>query len=154
MSEHESLGLRAVTERFEESTGLMDQLRDRLSALTLAEETQGRAAQALDGSATQLGALVGEIRGVVEGLAAAQASTQAALDVARTTLESTDLQVLRDEISAVHAELRQLRELTSEAQAAATLARADADDARRQHAELAAKVATLPARARRRAGLA
>jgi chromosome segregation ATPase len=154
MSEHESLGLRAVTERFEESTGLTDQLRDRLSALTLAEETQGRAAQALDGGATQLGALVGEIRGVVEGLAAAQASTQAALDVARTTLESTDLQVLRDEISAVHAELRQLRELTSEAQAAATLARADADDARRQHAELAAKVATLPARARRRAGLA
>lgn len=167
MSDTESLDLRSVTDRFNESAHTLDQLRERLRALVLAEDTQGRAARALDSSAERLTALASDVQAVVEQLTAAQTTVRDALDVARSALQDADVNRLTEQIQELRNDIAGLTEVATTAQADAAQARsesaslreelsaaqADAAQSGQRLADLESKLVNVPERARRKAGL-
>lgn len=167
MTDTESLRLRSVTERFAESTEVLDQLRERLQGLVLAEDTQGMAARALDNSAERLTSLAGDVQAVVGELASAQVTVQEALQAARAALQNADVNRLIEQMEGMRSDIAGFNDVASKAQADAaalraevallreelTAAKTEAAEAQRKLADIEAKLAHVPARARRKAGL-
>jgi hypothetical protein len=162
MSESESLTLRSVTDRFNESADVLDRLRERIQSLGLAEETQQEAAETLRLASERLTELVAKVESVVNELDLAQSRVTESLEVARQFLEGTDLERLRSEVgdvsnrvgsldSSVTERLEKLEQAVEKQLRSAT---ADAAAKGERLSELESKVAALPDRTKRKAGLA
>lgn len=95
MSTHDSLTLTAVIDRFTDSERALEQIRQSLQALQLAEDTHGRAASALETVADRTGEFTATVERHLGELHTTHELLRAALTTAREFLESTDLRSLQ-----------------------------------------------------------
>lgn len=192
MADGSTLDLRSVIERFDASNEALDQLRERLQGLALAQETQEQAATALAGTAETITAYGGQAYWAAEALRTASDEIRGAMEAAAQFLAGTDLGAvhqtideMRQSVTGVQATLEQQtaelktaqsaieqvavlvqgqlqaaqRELAAAQADAASLrqqvaaAQQDAHATRAAMADLQSKVATIPERARNKAGL-
>lgn len=178
MSDHDSLSLTAVIERFTDSERALEQVRRNLQALQLAEDIQTKAASALETVASQTGTFVGSVEGYLGELHRTQDLVQSALTTAREFLEGTDVPALQrelarlgDEVASIgqrleasdkasaerwtslEAQLRNADEARSEAEETRREADRFRQEAEAAKAELEALKNAIPDRTRRKMGL-
>ena len=163
-----SLDVEVVVRRFTEAADLLDQIGERLKAVTIHEETAAEAAGAIQGSAGALKGIADQLAPLTDELGTAVRTTIETLEAATRFLASTDLSTLearldgmqdlletriadnRTEITgaleSTKAELRQLAEMEERAREA---------EARVQEAELELTKlkSALPDRLRRKLGI-
>lgn len=104
----DSLELAAVRKRFAESADLLDQLRERIRSLALAEETVNDASTSIDEAAAVLKALTAGLSEISDALRDAVAKTEHAMGAAGDFLAGTDLGQLQATLAdiAAKADLR------------------------------------------------
>ena len=172
MSTSDSLSLTAVIDRFTDSERALEQIRQSLQALQLAEDTHGRAASALETVADRTGEFTATVQRHVDELNATAELLRSALTTAREFLEGTDLRALQEELARVGdsvAGISQRLDTTEQADAQrwttfetrlqqAEELRREAEEARKDaeaaKAELEALKQAIPVRTKRKMGLA
>lgn len=176
------LELRSVVQRFQDSTDALGQLRERLRILAETEDQQTSAAASIQGASDELRGQVTAMHAIVESLISAVNQTKSAMEAAAGLLDGSNIMALRSDVQAVGATTADaLRELRRESGVAATelaelkagqaeslsnlrrvvqlleedLQRSRSELAACTHAgqQLAAKIASIPEKTRRKLGL-
>lgn len=153
--------LPTVVQRFRESTEVLEALRERLRALELAEDVQGRAAEALDTTASSMNRTAAAMGEAASNLSTACQHTEVSMGLARQLLEVSDVASLRHEVAAVlqaqnaaASEAATTRELVERIlQVDLENAQVDAAAAQSSLRALEAKVAAIPQKYRNKFGL-
>lgn len=152
-----SLELRSVVQRFNDSSEVLEQLRERLRLLALADETQSASAKSIGEASEQLREFAGEVEKETSALASAVAETKAAMEIAREFLQGTDLKAIREEVgrltmgqTALQTGNTRVVELLELELAAMRTELGQVTQARQQ---LEANIAAVPDKTRRKLGL-
>lgn len=101
MSPSDSLSLPIVIERFGQAQSALDELRERLRNLALAEEEAADRTQSLQAASLELNALVQQITLMTSALAETLASIQAAVELAHTFLDAMPTKQLLDRLDEI-----------------------------------------------------
>lgn len=156
-----SLELRSVVQRFNDSTEVLGQLRERLRSLAEAEDSQAASAESLDDASEHLRSFTTQIEQSTATLQAAVDETRAAMAVAREFLEGTDLKAVRGDLSqlervvaagngALEVSVARIVELLEREVVGA---KGEASHAVLARQQLEAKIAAIPEKTRRKFGL-
>jgi hypothetical protein len=105
MTDQTSLTVQAVVDRFNSSERTLQELGEKLRALTLAEETAADGAKTIREAASALTQVAGDLRSLASRAAVAQTEVRRAVEAAKGFLEGTD-------VSALHRTLDGLTEST------------------------------------------
>lgn len=133
----------ASVQRFADATGVLEELRDKVAALSDFQEQQSHATDALNGSRTALHTAVEALSPVGELGTELLASLKAVVAAAETAFDQGTVKGIRDDVAALSEEVESLRDSIC----------AERDEARRELAEMRAKVQALPERIRSKHGL-
>ena len=126
------------TRRFEEATVALEELRDKIGALSELKAQQDEAAQALEDSNAALHAFIEALSPVGEIGAEMLSALKSAVAAAETTFDQNTIKAIRDDITSLSEEVGLLRDGIRE----------ERDQARSELESLQAKVRALPARVR------
>ena len=133
----------ASAQRFADATDILEELRDKVAALSDYKVQQSQATEALNGSSAALHTAVEALSPVGEVGAELLASLKAVIAAAETVFDQGTVKAIRDDLTALSEEVELLRDGI----------RAERDEARRELAEVRAKVQVLPDRIRSKHGL-
>ena len=133
----------ASAQRFADATGVLEELRDKVAALSDIQEQQSHATSALNGSRAALHTAVEALSPVGELGAELLSSLKAVVAAAETVFDQGTVKGIRDDVAALSQEVESLRDSIC----------AERDEARRELAEMRAKVQALPERIRSKHGL-
>lgn len=133
----------ASARRFADATGVLEELRNKVIALTDLQEEQSDATNALNGSRAALHTAVEALSPIGKLGTELLASLKAAIAAAEAAIDEETVKAIRDDVAALSGEVELLRDGI----------RAERDEARRELAEMRAKVQALPERLRNKHGL-
>ena len=133
----------ASARRFADATDILEELRDKVIALSGYQEQQSNLTSALNGSSDALHTAVEALSPVGELGTELLASLKAVVAAAETAFDQGTVKAIRDDVAALSEEVELLRDGI----------RAERDEARRELSELRAKVQSLPERMRSKHGL-
>lgn len=133
----------ASARRFDDATGVLEELRNKVAALSDYQEQQSEATSALNGSRAALHTAVEALSPVGELGTELLASLKAVIVAAESALDQGTVKAIRDDVAALSEEVELLREGI----------RAERDEARRELAEMQAKVQAMPPKLRNKHGL-
>jgi ABC-type transporter Mla subunit MlaD len=133
----------ASVQRFADASGVLEELRDKVAALSEFQEQQSHATSALNGSRAALHTAVEALSPVGELGTELLSSLKAVVAAAETAFDQGTVKGIRDDVAALSGEVESLRDSIC----------AERDEARRELAEMRAKVQALPERIRSKHGL-
>ena len=133
----------ASAQRFADATGVLEELRDKVAALSDLQEQQSHATSALNGSRAALHTAVDALSPVGELGTELLSSLRAVVAAAESVFDQGTVKGIRDDVAALSQEVESLRDSIC----------AERDEARRELAEMRAKVQALPERVRSKHGL-
>ncbi len=133
----------ASVQRFADATGVLEELRDKVAALSDFQEQQSHATSALNGSRAALHTAVEALSPIGELGTELLSSLKAVVAAAETAFDQGTVKGIRDDVAALSEEVESLRDSIC----------AERDEARRELAEMRAKVQALPERIRSKHGL-
>ncbi len=133
----------ASARRFADASDILEELRNKVIALSDYQEQQSHVTSALDGSRAALHTAVEALSPVGELGTELLASLKAVVAAAETAFDQGTVKAIRDDVAALSEEVELLRDGI----------RAERDEARRELSELRAKVQSLPERMRSKHGL-
>lgn len=133
----------ASARRFADATDVLEELRDKVVALSDYQEQQSEATNALNGSRAVLHTAVEALSPVGKLGTELLASLKAVIVAAESALDQGTVKAIRDDVAALSEEVELLREGI----------RAERDEARREFAEMQAKVQAMPQKLRNKHGL-
>lgn len=97
----DALDLKTVVEQFRSSEDTLQELRERLRALVLAEESAEGALSTIENGANALSSSTRALEAMVVELQASRRATVDALDAARSVLSGNDLNQVREDVQAL-----------------------------------------------------
>lgn len=100
----DGLDVLAVARRFDDVGAHLDELKDRLQAIKLAEDVSTDGARSLVAASASLGELVGQLAAVADEISTAVRPLAETLQVARKLMESADIAELRAEVTALRSQ--------------------------------------------------
>ncbi len=133
----------ASARRFADATDVLEELRDKVAALSDYQEQQSHATNALNGSRSALHTAVEALSPVGELGTELLASLKAVIVAAETAFDQGTVKAIRDDVAALSEEVKLLRDSV----------RSERDEARLEVDEIRAKVQALPERIRSKYGL-
>lgn len=133
----------ASARRFADATNTLEELRNKVAALSDYQAQQSQATEALSGSSDALHTAVRALSPVGELGMELLASLKAVVDAAETAFDQGTIKAIRDDVAALSEEVESLRDGI----------RGERDEARRELAEMRTKVQALPERIRSKHGL-
>lgn len=133
----------ASVQRFADATGVLEELRDKVAALSEFQEQQSHATSALNGSRAALHTAVEALSPIGELGTELLSSLKAVVAAAETAFDQGTVKGIRDDVAVLSDEVESLRDSIC----------AERDEARRELAEMRAKVQALPERIRSKHGL-
>jgi chromosome segregation ATPase len=146
----ESLDVQAVVDQFRESEQTLDEIRERLRSIVLAEEGADHAAESIEAASTRLAATATALEDHLAQVKSASEATVDALEAAQRFLAGTDLTALRSEVSS---SAEQTREGFASLQAQITELSARIPQVDQLRAELEALKQQIPAHTRKKMGV-
>lgn len=137
----------AALERFDEATRLLDETRNRLEALTTAEQHQQDVSRSIDEARVQIADTASKLGEAVEAALAGLSAMREVSTIAETALASADPSQLVSLLGETRAMIETA--MTDRIQAA----EAERDETRAAHQSLLDKLAALPEKIRRKHNL-
>ena len=157
MPDDRGLDMRAVTERFAQSTTALDDLAERLRSLASTSETLASADKSLRGASTavadflkELSSMAGQLKGATDGLRTATALAERFLAQTDTNAIATSLDELKELLKSQVTQLTTERD--REAQENEKLQK-ELNETRSQLDQLRIKVNSVPEKQRKKLGL-
>ena len=161
MSDESTLELRTVRKRFESADEVLRQLREKIHAIALAEESAERSATSIDQAGEAIGHNATSLTAHTDALVRAQQSLLAALEVAEARLQTFEPDSVIEAIGEARADTNsrcealedQLKVLANEVTKIATTTQEQIAWKVEEVAKLRAQIDALPPRVRAKHGL-
>jgi len=149
MTEEKNLELNAVIQRFSASSKALDELQERISALSHISDAFTKSNAGIQEATTLIQKFVSEISNVTEGLRLSNTGIQIAVEAASKLLHGTEVSQIKVSVDQILATIQtQLTAANSE------LSNSKANEQRLQQelTDLKKRIATLPSRAQKKIG--
>ena len=153
----DAINIQSVARRFDDSTNALKELQETIRALGAAQETQGRAAESIEGSTSRLLEFINQVGEVCGNVNEASVAVVQTLDEAQRFLKGTDLSQMQSQIQGLEEQTAKIVEMLEaslqEAHQAASAAEKAREEAESEAQALQTRIDSLPERVRRKFNL-
>jgi len=153
----DAINIQSVARRFDESTNALNELQETIRALGTAQETQGRAAESIEGLTSQLLEFINQVSEVCGNVNEANVAVVQTLGEAQSFLEGADLSQMQSQVQGLEEQVAKIVEILEgslqEAHGVASVAEKAREEAESEAQALQTRIDSLPEKVRRKFNL-